>query len=109
LRPAHPEFTIREVRPIEVATLDEVVQRQCDGRWPDFLGIDVEALDLPILHGASFGHAKDPRIICAELVSVDDRGQAGRIAAAMRARGYRQVFRTAGNALFLGDGGSAGQ
>jgi FkbM family methyltransferase len=106
---AHPEFAIREIRQIQVVTLEEVVQRHCGGRWPDLLSIDVEGLDLPILQGTSFDRDNGPRIICAEVVSGDDRSQAGGICAMMRARGYRQIFRTAGNALFLGDSGSPGQ
>jgi FkbM family methyltransferase len=106
---AHPEFAIREVRQIEVVTLEEVLQRHCDGRWPDLLSIDVEGLDLPILQGSSFDRSNGPRIICAEVLSGDDRSQAGGLSAVMRSKGYRQVFRTAGNAIFLADSGSTGQ
>lgn len=59
-----------KLRPIEVEvlTLQSILEQYCDSTWPDFLTIDIEGMDVPVLGSIDFG-SEPPKVVCAEAVS----------------------------------------
>jgi FkbM family methyltransferase len=59
--------TLGIVRSVElpVLSLYEIVDHHADGVWPDLLSIDIEGLDIDVLHSAHFGDTS-PKVVIAE-------------------------------------------
>lgn len=50
---------------IETMTLNQIVDKYCDGHFPEFLNCDIEGLDFDILRHADFSKSS-PILICVE-------------------------------------------
>ncbi len=59
------EFKIRETKQIPVFTLNNVIQKYCDGKWPDLLCLDIEGLDEKVIMSTEL-LPTGPKIICIE-------------------------------------------
>jgi FkbM family methyltransferase len=57
--------SVREIRRIKVFSVGEIVGKYAGGRFPDFLSLDVEGLELEILKGIEFS-VSCPKVICVE-------------------------------------------
>lgn len=55
---------------LQVTTLKDIVDTYCNGVFPDFLSIDIEGMDLPVLKSADFTENR-PKIICVECWPAD--------------------------------------
>lgn len=91
-----PYLKVVDTLEIEVVTLNDLVQKYCGGRFPNFLSIDAESLDVDIWEGVDFSHSR-PDVICAEGWNDD----AVRIAAALKRWDYVPYLRTWSNRIFL--------
>ena len=65
-------YSIKEVLNIPVRKLDAVLKEYFNGKFPDFLTIDVEGGDELILKGIS--ELNGPTVICAETISFEEDG-----------------------------------
>lgn len=95
-----PKLSIREVRPIPVVTLNEIVTEYAGGQFPDFLSLDVEGLDFDILNNSFFGASK-PVVICVEACFGSDSDDSARLGVLLHARGYALLMRTIANLIFV--------
>ena len=94
-----PEFKIREVKNIKIMTIDEIIQKYCNGCFPDFLSIDVEGVDYDLLSGINFS-VSGPKVIDVEVVSsVGDIGD--KIKNLLEKNGYFAYFRASENVIFI--------
>ena len=64
---------IERVIPVEVKRFDEVVDRHL-GKAPDFVSLDVEGWDLPILRSIDFDRYR-PHLLCVETITYSTTGQ----------------------------------
>lgn len=95
-----PRFTIREVRRIQVQTLDQIVAEYRAGQYPELLCIDAEGLDYAIAQAAHFG-PEGPIVICTEVVSGANEDSSGQMTSLLQRRGYVPYLRTVGNIIFV--------
>lgn len=51
---------------VPVITLNELVAKFCDGKFPDFLMTDIEGMDFEVLASTDFSKSK-PKVICTEI------------------------------------------
>lgn len=96
----NPQFSIRKVQPIQVMTINDVVDRHADGRFPDFLSLDVEGVDYDILANARFS-PDTPEVICVEAVSGADSDDSRRLKDLLDSRGYVLFARTISNLIMV--------
>jgi FkbM family methyltransferase len=97
---AHPEFKIRKTIMVEVKTLNQVVDQHCNGKFPDFLSIDVEGLDYEILKSCSF-RSSFPKLICVEISSGDENDVSQDMRHMLRKHGFIEIFRAASNSFLI--------
>lgn len=95
----HPAFTIQSIKPIEVWSLETLIEK-IGGTFPDFLSIDVEGLDLPILKSYDFNKTR-PKVICAEYISGGSSNVHLEIKETLNSCGYFLYFKTVGNAFYV--------
>jgi FkbM family methyltransferase len=96
----NPQFSIREKRPIEVLTLNQIIDRYANGTFPDFLTLDVEGLDLAVLGSIDYAKTK-PKVICVEYISGDNADKHEDIKRVLRPQGFFCAFKTIGNAFYV--------
>ena len=98
---SHPQFKIQRVDKIQVRTLDDVIATEADGKWPDFMSIDVEGWDYLILQSSAINSGNGPKVICVELTygGTDDRSESLR--ELLMQRGYVALIRTIKNAIYV--------
>lgn len=95
----YPEFKIREVKNIKIMTIEQIVDKYCDGHFPDFMSIDVEGLDYDILSGINFS-ISGPKVIDVEVES--SLGEASdRVKDLLEKRGYFAYIRVGANVIFV--------
>ncbi len=96
----HPNFTIQSTLDIDVVTLNDIVERYANGKFPDFLTMDVEGLDEEILASADFSKSK-PTVVCMEAVSARSDAGNPNISGVMKRHGFVPYVRTTGNYFFV--------
>lgn len=93
-----PEFSLTEVIDVPVITVDQVVEKYCDGEFPDLLSIDVEGMDESILTSISY-HNGAPKVICVE-VGADDQAGAS-LKGFLASKGYFSLIRCHANLIMV--------
>jgi len=68
---------LESVKKIRLTTLEKIIYKYCNGIFPDFLSIDVEGMDLEILHSIPFDKYW-PKVICAEAAEYSPTGAGAR-------------------------------
>jgi FkbM family methyltransferase len=66
VRDSNGRVALREVVKMPLVPINDTIAQHFGGKAPDFLSIDVEGLDYPILQTLDFGKYR-PKVICAEL------------------------------------------
>ena len=64
----HPDLRVVRTIPIEVMTINKVIEEYSYGKCPDLLSIDAEGLSYEIIHSLNFQKYR-PAIICIETIS----------------------------------------
>jgi FkbM family methyltransferase len=82
-----------DVMQIPVKTLTEIIDSYADGKWPDFLQIDVEGLDFDILNSCDFSNGS-PIVVCAEIGRAEDMKL-------FEQKGYVAFHKTLGNIVYV--------
>lgn len=67
-------MSIKQILPLPVDTLPNVIEQYCGNNFPDFLSLDVEGLDLEILKTIDY-KCTYPKIICVETISYSTKGR----------------------------------
>nr|WP_269278647.1 FkbM family methyltransferase [Oxalobacter aliiformigenes] len=93
----HPEFKIREIKTIEVKTINDIIKQYNNGIFPDLLSIDIEGLDYRVLSSADFSNSF-PKVICAEITQLNNDEN---ICELLESRGYIPYTYTIGNIIFV--------
>jgi FkbM family methyltransferase len=94
---------IVNVQKINVITLDEIIERYAGGRFPDFLNIDAEGVDMDILGSIRFGK-DEPKVICVETISYSKYGNGvkdNQMANFLAKHGYELYADTRINSIFV--------
>lgn len=65
------------VKKIKLITITKVLNDYCAGKFPDFLSLDVEGMDLQILRSIDFGKSF-PKVICVEAANYSPIGAGSR-------------------------------
>jgi FkbM family methyltransferase len=71
------KYAVIAVEKIKLTTLDHVIEKYCNGHFPDFLSIDVEGLDFDILRSINFNKYW-PKVICVEAAEYSSVGAGAR-------------------------------
>jgi FkbM family methyltransferase len=98
VRDSGGKVALREVVKMPLVPVNEVIAEHFGGKAPDFLSIDVEGLDYPILQTLDFAKYR-PKMICAEL---RPHGRMNEEAVAfVRGKGYEVQSMTFPNVLLV--------
>lgn len=93
----NPQFSIREIKKIEVKTINEVISKYANGIYPDLLSIDIEGLDYRVLASANFDSSY-PKVICAEVTYLKNGENTSEL---LKKRGYIPYVNTISNIIFV--------
>jgi hypothetical protein len=87
VRDTHGKVTIQEVVKMPLVNINEVLDQHFNGGAPDFLSIDVEGLDLPILKTLDFRKHR-PKVLCVETLEAATTREDPEIAKFLQSKGY---------------------
>lgn len=96
-------FSVKEIVPVEVKTINEVCDVYWGGRYPDYISLDVEGMDWQILNSMNFQRA-GAYVICVETVEYTDGLDGGKdkdIIEFMTDNGYIVYADTHINTIFV--------
>lgn len=93
---AHEMAVQTEIK-VPVITIDEIVERFCNGRYPLFLSCDIEGLDFEVLKSAKFGMT--PIVICVEVRLNETK----KMTDMMTEKGYSPYVRMGENIIYIRD------
>jgi len=96
-------YKLEVVKKVKLITINKVIQEYCNGRFPDFLSIDVEGMDFEILNSIDFSH-NWPKVICVEAAEYSPIGAGKRKTALidfLTAKGYYEYANTNLNAIMV--------
>lgn len=94
-----PEFSITEEIIVPVETLSNVVAKYCDGKFPDFLSIDIEGLDEAVLASVDFKKSA-PLVICVESVDAHGNDRSKKLDEIL-GHTFVRIIKTAGNSIYV--------
>ena len=98
----HPHFHVERVAKVRTEPLQAILDRHCAGRFPDFLSLDVEGLDIQILSSIRADNA--PKVVCVETIGYAEDGtgrKATEILELMARLGYMVFGDTNINTIFV--------
>lgn len=96
-------FEILAVKPVEVLRIDQVIDRYANGKFPDFLSLDVEGMDMEIISTIDFSKSA-PDVICVETISYAEDGKGIKnheIINYLNGKGYMTFADTYINTIFV--------
>lgn len=97
------KYFIKEIKPIEITTINCVLQDHFDGKFPDFLSIDIEGFDFEVLN--TIDYSKNyPKVICVEAAEYSPIGAGKRrtdLIAFLVSKGYYEYANTNLNAIMV--------
>lgn len=96
-------YSIRSVRKVKVDTLPNIIDRYFDGRFPDFLSLDTEGLDLDILKSIDY-ERNCPAVICVETLTFSNTGRGVKdleLIEYLQSKGYMVYADTNINTIFV--------
>jgi len=99
-------FSIKEVKPIQLLSLNTVLDKYNASKFPDLFSLDVEGLDEVIIQSIDFRKSY-PKVICVETLSYSDNGQGkknNQLIELISNRGYAQYADTYINTIFVKEG-----
>ena len=87
---------VKEIKELPVVTLDEVIEKYCEGVFPDYLDCDIEGLDYKVLDQYDL-KANGPKVVCVE-VRIDD---CHRFDSMMQVKNYFRFCRIGENNIYV--------
>ena len=100
---ASGNIKVEAIKRIKLTTIEKVIDEYNKGIFPDFLSIDVEGLDLDILHSIPFNRFW-PKVICAEAAEYSPIGAGERkneLINFLVSKGYYEYANTNLNAIMV--------
>lgn len=91
---------IKEVIPIKIMSINDLLKEYCTSAQPDFLDIDAEGMDLEILRKFDYG-IFSPKVIIAEMVIYGSVRKETAIRDLLTAKGYTAPYETPINTIFV--------
>src|SRR6185437_1602182 len=91
------------VTKVEMMSVPAVIEQFCRGSFPDFMSLDVEGMELPILRSIDF-HKSCPKNICVEIADYSPIGARRRrteLADVLEDKGYYDYANTNLNAILV--------
>jgi FkbM family methyltransferase len=88
---------------VPTITLSTILEKYANGKFPDFLSLDVEGVDFQILQQITFERTK-PKVICIETISYSTTGMGEkdiRISELLLSKGYMIYADTNINTIFV--------
>jgi len=70
----HALYSIKEVKKISIKPLNDILEKFWEGKFPDFISLDVEGLDEQIISSLNYDIER-PKIICVETISFSYTGK----------------------------------
>lgn len=95
-------YKIKAVKKIQVYPLKKIINQYANGKFPDFLNLDVEGLDMDILQSINYQNA--PLVICVETISFSNSGKGVKdntIINFLESKGYMVYADTYINTIFI--------
>ena len=96
-------FKIVATQKIKTFTLDYIIEKYCNGVFPDFLSLDAEGIDELIINSIDF-ESNAPMVICVETISFSNSGNGVKNSAMiefLESRGYLCYADTNINSIFV--------
>jgi FkbM family methyltransferase len=100
---ASGNIKVEAIKRIKLTTIEKVIDEYNKGIFPDFLSIDVEGMDLDILHSIPFNRFW-PKVICAEAAEYSPIGAGERkneLINFLVSKGYYEYANTNLNAIMV--------
>jgi len=97
------KHTLQEVIPIQVETINQIINQFAGGCFPELLSLDVEGLDLDILQSIDY-QKNCPIVICVETISFSETGEGRKnhqISNFLTSQGYLIYADTYINTIFV--------
>lgn len=94
----YPEFSVKEIKKIKVLTLYELINKYANGKFPDFLSIDIEGLDAEVLRQIIPDNA--PMVIDVEVLSMAGQNDENMIDL-LKQKGFFPYFKCSSNLIFV--------
>ena len=94
---------LKEIRKIKLCTIGDVLKKYFGAKFPDFLSIDVEGMDLGILESIDF-ERESPKVICVEAAEYSPKGSGARrseLIDFLVSKGYYEYANTNLNAIMV--------
>lgn len=94
---------IMETIDVSVMTIDSILTKYNDGKFPDFLSLDVEGVDFDILKSIDY-QVSYPKVICVETISYSETGEGEKdtkIRTFLEGKGYMVFADTYINTIFV--------
>ena len=92
-----------EIAKVTVTTLSNILEKHCQGIFPDFLNIDIEGMDFQILNSLDFDQTY-PKVICVESAEYSPIGAGARrneLIDLLVSKGYYEYANTNLNAIMV--------
>ncbi len=96
-------FFIEKIVPVNVDTIESVINDYCNGNFPDFLSLDAEGIDNLILKNLDYDE-NSPKVICVETISfaTDGTGEKDhKLISYLEGEGYLNFADTYINTIFV--------
>ena len=96
-------YHIKEVKKIMISPLADVINKYCNGKFPDLLSIDVEGLDEQILKSIDYNSAV-PKVMCVETLTFSSKGKGVKkteLIEFVKSKGYMIYADTYINTIFV--------
>jgi FkbM family methyltransferase len=93
-------YHIKEVKQIKVETMEDVIQTQLNGIFPDFLSVDAEGVDELILKSIDYKKAC-PKVICVETIDFATGKKRAGIYDYLLSKEYVEYANTHINSIFV--------
>jgi FkbM family methyltransferase len=90
---------IAEVRKVEVMPLADVIAKHAEGKKIDFISIDTEGFEIPVLQSNDWIKYR-PRFICIEYVRYSDGSEVTGIYEFLKGQGYARVHANGLNSIY---------
>lgn len=70
----HALYNIKEIKKLSIEPLNDILKKYWEGKFPDFMSLDVEGLDDQIIRSLTYETEK-PKVICVETISFSYTGK----------------------------------
>jgi FkbM family methyltransferase len=97
------KYFVDKVVKIKLISINRILDKYCDGKFPDFLSLDVEGIDFEIVKSIDFDRHW-PKVICVEAAEYSARGDGARkndLINFIVSKGYTEYANTNLNAILV--------